>query len=89
MPNSAQLEGTPTIPPSYIRVCAVMWACGQGQTDRQTDRQTDTQTDIDGRDYYTFRVDYDSREMKYRQFTSRSRPMRPNGARVDQSAHTL
>jgi len=30
-PNSAQLEGTPTIPPTYIRVC--MWACGEGQTD--------------------------------------------------------
>ena len=33
--NSAQLEGTPTIPPSYIRVCAVVWKCGKGQTHRQ------------------------------------------------------
>jgi len=24
-PHSAQLEGTPTIPPSYIRVRAVVW----------------------------------------------------------------
>jgi len=24
-PNSAQLWGTPTIPPSYIWVCAVVW----------------------------------------------------------------
>jgi len=36
-PNSAQLEGTPTIPPTYIRVCAVVWECGEGQTDRHTD----------------------------------------------------
>jgi len=28
-----------TIPPSYIRVCAVMWECGEGQTDTQTDTQ--------------------------------------------------
>jgi len=39
-PNSAQLRGTPTIPPSYIRVRAVVWACGEGQTDRHTDLQT-------------------------------------------------
>ena len=25
LPNSAQLEGTPSIPPSYIRVRAVVW----------------------------------------------------------------
>jgi len=31
-PNSAQLEGTPTIPPSYIWVHAVVWAWGEGQT---------------------------------------------------------
>jgi len=37
-PNSAQLEGTPTIPPSYIQVRAVVWECGEGQTD--TDRHT-------------------------------------------------
>jgi len=35
-PNSAQLEGTPTIPPTYIRVRAVVWECGEGQTDTQT-----------------------------------------------------
>ena len=38
-PNSAQLEGTPTIPPSYIRVRAVVWECGQGQTHGYTDTQ--------------------------------------------------
>jgi len=27
------MEGTPTIPPSYIRVPAVVWECGEGQTD--------------------------------------------------------
>jgi len=37
-PNSAQLGAPPTIPPSYIRVCAVLWECGKGQTDRHTDR---------------------------------------------------
>ena len=40
LPNSAQLQGTPTIPTSYIRVRAVAWACGAGQTHRQTDTQT-------------------------------------------------
>jgi len=29
-----------TIPPSYIRVCAVVWACSKGQTDIQTHIQT-------------------------------------------------
>jgi len=35
LPSSAraQLEGTPTIPPSYIRIRAVVWECGEGQTD--------------------------------------------------------
>jgi len=37
-PSSAQLEGTRTIPPSYIRVCAVVWESGEGQT--HTHRQT-------------------------------------------------
>ena len=41
---SAQLGGTPTIPPSYIRVRAVVRECGKGQTDRQTDTHTHTQT---------------------------------------------
>ena len=39
-PNSAQLGGASTVPPSYIRVRAVVWADGRGQTDRQTDTQT-------------------------------------------------
>ena len=39
LPCSAQLEGTPTIPPSYIWVCTVVWECGERQTDRQTDTQ--------------------------------------------------
>jgi len=26
----------PTIPPTYIRLCAVVWECGEGQTDTQT-----------------------------------------------------
>jgi len=29
---------SPTTTPSYIRVRAVVWACGRGQTDRQTHR---------------------------------------------------
>jgi len=36
LPNNAQLGGTPTIPPSYIWVHAVVWARGRGQTHRQT-----------------------------------------------------
>ena len=39
LPNSAQLEGTPTIPPSYIWVRAVVCTCSEGQTDRQTHRR--------------------------------------------------
>jgi len=31
-PNSVQLEGTPTILPTYIQVHAVVWECGEGQT---------------------------------------------------------
>ena len=33
-PNSAQLEGTPHHSLTYIQVCAVVWECGEGQTDR-------------------------------------------------------
>jgi len=44
-PNTAQLEGTPTISPSYIQVHAVVWR----GTDRHTDRQTYRHTD--GRDH--------------------------------------
>jgi len=32
----------PTIPPSYIRVHAVVWECSEGQTDRHTDDVTNT-----------------------------------------------
>jgi len=48
--NSAQLWEPP------CRVCAVVWACSEGQTHRHTDV----------RDHYTFRVVYvyDSREMQ-------------------------
>jgi len=56
-PNSGQLGGTPTIPPTCIRVRAVMWECGDGQTGRHTDTQTDA------REQYTFCVVYDSHEM--------------------------
>jgi len=38
--NSAQLEGSPTITPRYIRVRAVVWKWGKGQTDRHTNTQT-------------------------------------------------
>jgi len=34
VPNSVQLEGTPS--PTYIRVCAVVSACGEIQTKIQT-----------------------------------------------------
>jgi len=52
------------MPPSYIRVRAVVWAYGRGQTDRHTHTQTDSQTDrhTDARDHNTFCV-YDSRNM--------------------------
>jgi len=41
-PKNAQLGGIPYHSPSYIRVRAVVWACGDGQTDRltQTHRET-------------------------------------------------
>ena len=34
-PTSAQLEGTPTIPPTYIRVRAVVWEKQQQQQQQQ------------------------------------------------------
>jgi len=34
-PYSAQLDGTPYHSPSYIQVHAVVWECGEGQTDTQ------------------------------------------------------
>jgi len=42
--NSAQLGAASTMPPSYIRVRAVVWAYGRGQTNTQTD--TDNLKDI-------------------------------------------
>ena len=42
-PNSAQLDGTPTVPPSYIQVHAAVWECSEGQTDKWTDRETHRQ----------------------------------------------
>jgi len=50
-----------TTPPSYIRVRAIVRACGRGQTDTQTDTHADRHTDA--RDHNTFLVVYDSREM--------------------------
>jgi len=32
----AQIGASPTTPPSYIWVRAIVWACGRGQTDTQT-----------------------------------------------------
>jgi len=37
------------MPPSYIRVRAVVWAYGRGQTDTQTDTQTHRQADTQTR----------------------------------------
>jgi len=39
-PNSARLEGTPTIPQVTFRVHAVVWECGDRQTDTQTAETT-------------------------------------------------
>ena len=52
-PNSAQLWGSLYHAPSYIRVRAVLWAYGRGQSHRHTD----------ARDHNTFCVVYDSRKM--------------------------
>jgi len=58
-PMVQKYKAPPTIPPTYIRVCAVVLECGEGQTyrDRQTHRHTD------GRHQYTFRLSYALREM--------------------------
>jgi len=45
-PNSTQLAGTPYHSPSYIRVRAVVWACGDGQAHKHTDRHTDARWSI-------------------------------------------
>jgi len=52
----AQVEGTPTILPTYIRVRAVVWECGEGHTHTHTHKRTDA------RDQSTFRFSYASRE---------------------------
>jgi len=49
--SEVQIIGTPTTPPSYIWVRAVVWASGHGQTD------------TDARDHNTFCVVYNSHEM--------------------------
>ena len=49
VPRSTQ----PSIPPSYIRVRAVVWVCGHGHTDRHTNVA----------DHNTFHVDYNSHKM--------------------------
>jgi len=49
------IGAVPTIRPSYIRVRAVVWSCGHGQTHRHTDRRA--------RPLYISRRLYDSREM--------------------------
>ena len=51
--NYTQLKGIPYHSLSYIRVHAAVW--------EGCERQTDTHTD--GRDQYTFRLGYASREM--------------------------
>jgi len=56
---SAQLEGTPTIPLSSIRVHAVVH--GHAAKDRQT--HTHRHNHTDNHDHYTFRVVYSLREM--------------------------
>ena len=40
------VEGTPTIPPSCIRVRGLVWECGEGQTETQTNRYTESQTAV-------------------------------------------
>jgi len=41
-----------------MRIRAVVWECGEGQTDRQTHRHTD------GRDQYTFLLRYAVRKIQ-------------------------
>ena len=53
-PNSAQLVGTPYHSQSCIRVPAVMWECGEGQSD--THKHTYIHSHTDGPDQYTFRL---------------------------------
>jgi len=59
-PNSAQPEGTPYHSPNFS-----LGPCSSVGMRRATDRQTQTETDrhADGRDQYTFRLGYASREI--------------------------
>ena len=57
-PNRGQVEGTPTIPRKLHP-----GPCSSVGMRRGTDRQTHRHTHTDGRDQYTCRVVYDSREM--------------------------
>jgi len=60
LPNSAQVQGTPDhCRKLHPGLCSSVGM--RPRTDRHTDRQTVRRTDA--RDYYTFRVVYDSREM--------------------------
>ena len=45
-PTVHKYRAPPTIVANYIRVCAVVWECGRGQTDIQTDRLSDAQTRV-------------------------------------------
>ena len=42
IPPILQTRGIPTTPPNYIRVRAIVYACGRGQTDRQTQTRVTT-----------------------------------------------
>jgi len=53
LPKSAQLEGTSTIPPSYIWVHAVVWACSRGVVWACGRGQTHRQKTTDGCDHCT------------------------------------
>jgi len=56
LPNNAQLGGTPTIPPK-LHLHGSVQLCENATRDREIRRHTD------GRDQYTFRLGYASREM--------------------------
>ena len=70
-PNNAHLEASIPFPPSYIRVHAVAWKCGDGQSQRHTD----------GPGQCTFRLRYSSRETKQVEFVLNSvNPVNPRPA---------
>ena len=54
---SVHNQRAPSTIPSYIQIRAVLWECGEGQTDRYTHGYTD------GHDHYTLCIFYDSHEM--------------------------